>query len=460
MPEVVFVEERRGTVPTTHSATPAEPSTSESTPTTGASTETTDTMEQTIGMMTITDPGSASGNREQLPIISTVFSMSTAEGTEDPEREQTVGLEYVSTVTRDFEPYDPKEQISSHDLRIKKELVEDRLQPGDPEYYINLQYVYQNLQKAEEAVEASKNTTSYNDNLRKYNSMSQILENMKTAYFYHAKCIGKVLSEGWDMVELAKAVPPRGARGMKTPIEDDDPDYHPEPIDKLDPTTMGLKRIEEYMDKFDKELEELKEIQQKETAKDYTRAKMNRREELENKFSEFEIEREVRLARRGGSKREGGTSEDVDPESQGESEIPKGQSDLKSPWDQSKPKKGTYPALGPKGPGDLDVQKTGRAPLNFSNFEYNDEGWINCTTGYYWHSVLGGGIYLYEDEWYRNWEFDYKPPEEEIVQDEPDYGEDENPELPQESPGKGVAAVKESQNIGEEPLEVPQHSPS
>ena len=46
-----------------------------------------------------------------------------------------------------------------------------------------------------------------------------------------------------------------------------------EPIDKLDPTVMGLKRIEEYMDKFDKELGELKEIQQKGTAKDYTRAK-------------------------------------------------------------------------------------------------------------------------------------------------------------------------------------------
>ena len=92
MPEIVFVEKRRetvpttsgATVPTTSSAAPAKPSTSEFAPTTGTSTEATDTVEQTIGMMTITDPESASEGRGQLPIISTVFSMSTAEGTEDP----------------------------------------------------------------------------------------------------------------------------------------------------------------------------------------------------------------------------------------------------------------------------------------------------------------------------------------------------------------------------------------
>ena len=65
---------------------------------------------------------------------------------------------------------------------------------------------------------------------------------------------------------------------------------------------------------------ELKKIQEKGTAKDYTRVKMNRREELENKFSEFEIEREVRLATRaaalGGSRGEGSTSGDGDPGSQ------------------------------------------------------------------------------------------------------------------------------------------------
>ena len=76
-------------------------------------------------------------------------------------------------------------------------------------------------------------------------------------------------------------------------------------------------------------------------------------------------------------------------------------------------------------------------PIELFEFKYDEEGWINCTTGYYWHSVLGGGIYLYKDEWYRNWEFDYKPPVKEIVQDEPENVEGENPKIPQKSPGKG-----------------------
>ena len=125
--------------------------------------------------------------------------------------------------------------------------------------------------------------------MRRYNSISKILENMKTAYHYHAKWVGKVLPEGWDMVELEKSIPPKGAKGMSI-IEDDDPDYHPEPIDKLDPTVMELEQIEEYMDKFDKEVGELKEIQEKGTSRDYTRAKMKRQTELEEKFDQFEIE--------------------------------------------------------------------------------------------------------------------------------------------------------------------------
>ena len=176
------------------------------------------------------------------------------------------------------------------------------------------------------------------------------------------------------MVDLAKAVPPKGARGMRIPTEEDDPDYHPEPIDKLDPTSMDLKQIEEYMEKFDRELGELKEIQEKGTARDYTRAKMNRREELENKFSEFEIERDIRLASRGGSRKEGWTGADVDPESQEEPENPKDQSGLKSPWAWPKPKKGTYPALGSNGPGDLNVEGDWEGPIELFKFEYNDEG--------------------------------------------------------------------------------------
>ena len=60
------------------------------------------------------------------------------------------------------------------------------------------------------------------------------------------------------------------------------------------------------------------------TAKEYTRAKMARREELENKFAEFEIEREYRPENRGGSKR---------TEDPGEAEDPEDQEEQKSLWD-------------------------------------------------------------------------------------------------------------------------------
>ena len=66
---------------------------------------------------------------------------------------------------------------------------------------------------------------------------------MKTAYICHAEHTGKVLPEGWDMVNLAKPIPPRGAKGMKIVVEED-PDYHPVPINHLDPKTIGLKQIE------------------------------------------------------------------------------------------------------------------------------------------------------------------------------------------------------------------------
>ena len=63
LPEIIFMEEKTGAVPTTtratvsttSSATPAKPSTSESTPSMGVSTETTDIMEQTIGRITLAD---------------------------------------------------------------------------------------------------------------------------------------------------------------------------------------------------------------------------------------------------------------------------------------------------------------------------------------------------------------------------------------------------------------------
>ena len=70
-----------------------------------------------------------------------------------------------------------------------------------------------------------------------------------------------------------------------------------------------------------------------------------------------------------------------------------------------------------------------------SEFGESDEGWVNCTTVYYWHSALGGGIYSYEEEWYWNWMY-YEPPEEEIVLEEVENVEcvaTKDPELPSSS---------------------------
>ena len=200
LPEIIFTEEKRGTVPITSSSTitmtssvtPATPSTSESTPLMGLSTE---TVEQTIRSITAADPGDPPGERGRLAIISMVFSLSTTEGAEDTE-EQGMEVEYVSTITKDFEPIDPKEKLTGKDLQIKKEMVEEDLHPSNPEYYSSLQYVYQNLKEAEKIVETSRGTTNYVVNLQNCHSISQIFENMKTAYVQHAERIGKTLPEG------------------------------------------------------------------------------------------------------------------------------------------------------------------------------------------------------------------------------------------------------------------------
>ena len=99
---------------------------------------------------------------------------------------------------------------------------------------------------------------------------------------------------------------------------------------------------------FEKEVGELLEICEKESAKEYTRAKMARREELEDKIAEFEIERDTRLENSGGSKR----IEDPD-----EVEDPENQEEPKSLWDRPNPKKGTYLSVGPHGPGDLRCRR-------------------------------------------------------------------------------------------------------
>ena len=330
LPEIVFTEEKGRTVPvttgatvfTTSSATPATSSIGGSVPAMGKGTETLETMEQTIGRITMVDPGDDPGERGHMPIISTIFSLSTAGEAEGPEKQE-MDLEYVSTVSKDYETYDPKVTLTSPDLQIKKEIIEEDLHPGDPEYYPRLQSVYQKLQKSEEAVEKSKGTKRYNDNLKHYHSINQIFENMKTAYIHHAKRTGKVLPEGWDTVNLAKPTSSGGAKGMQVPVEDD-PNYHPVPIKHLNPKTMGLKQIEKYMIMFEKEIKEINKIREKGTVREYTRPKMDRREELENKLAEFEIEKEDRLKRRGGSQRTEGPEEEEDPEDQGQ---------LKSTWD-------------------------------------------------------------------------------------------------------------------------------
>ena len=142
LPEIIFTEKKRGMLPTTSSAmitmtssaTPATPSTSKSAPSVGVSME---TVEKTFGSITVADPGEPPGERGRLPIISTVFSLSTTEGAEGPE-EQGMEIEYVSTVTKDFEPIDPKEQLTGKDLQIKKEMVEEDLHSSDPGYYSSL----------------------------------------------------------------------------------------------------------------------------------------------------------------------------------------------------------------------------------------------------------------------------------------------------------------------------------
>ena len=183
-----------------------------STPSTSAG-KVTDTMEKTIGMVTMSDPGTSSGKGGQLPIISTVYSMSTVEDIEDPGEEEAPELEVVSSVTQNLTPYDSKECLSGSDLRIKREMVDDDLQPGDLGFYPSLQYIYRNLQHAERAVNVSKDTSHHTKNLMRCNGIIQILE-MKTSHSLHAQCTGKDLPEGWDTVGLQERISSSGARGM------------------------------------------------------------------------------------------------------------------------------------------------------------------------------------------------------------------------------------------------------
>ena len=59
--------------------------------------------------------------------------------------------------------------------------------------------------------------------------------------------------------KFGKPVPPRGARGMVIPTKED-PDYHPEPIDHMDLSTMGMQELEKYIAQFDREVQEINKI--------------------------------------------------------------------------------------------------------------------------------------------------------------------------------------------------------
>ena len=307
LPEIIFTEERKETVPTTSSSTvtttssvtPATPSMSKSASSMGVSEG---TVEQTIGSITMASRRKTPEERGQLPIVSTVISLSNVESTEDT-GEQEMEIEYVSTVTKDIELFDPKDNLSGKDLQIKKEMVEEDLHPGDPNYYSNLQYVYQNWKETEGIVETTRGSNNYVENLQKCSSIEQIFENMKKAYSQHAKNIGKTLPEGWDTVNLAEPVASSGVKGMNIPIHED-PNYHPKPISHLKPNTMGFKEIEKYIALFEKEVQEINKIWDTGTAKDFTKAKMKRREELEDKIAEFEIEQENRRANVGEKRKD------------------------------------------------------------------------------------------------------------------------------------------------------------
>ena len=442
LPDIVFTEEGTGPVPTTTGTTVS--TTSSATPTTSFTGGTSSTLGQsagdigqTIGSVTIVESENVRGEGEQLPIISSVISMSTLGRTDEPEPMETE-LEYVSTVTKSLEKSGSTIELTRSDLEIKKEMVEEDLHLGDPEYYLSLQYVYQNLKEAERIVETSRKTQNYMDNLKKCSSIRQIFESMKSAYSQHAQHTGKILPEGWDTVKLAEPVPPRGVKGMKR-VTEEDPDYQPEPIHFLDPTIMGMRQIEDYLTKFETELEELNRLRETGTARDYTKVKMDRKVRLEDKIAEFEVEKENRLAKMGESRR---------PRDIGE-EDPKGQRSSKSPWDCTKPKKGTYPAAGPNGPGDLNIPGDWEGPIELFEFEDIDEGWVSCTKGYYWHKLLGGGICQFDDNWYRNWEFDYEPPADEIIDEEFEDIQPEDLEIPQAPSQEQILG---SSKISEDPV--------
>ena len=179
LPDQIFIETSRKTPPTTSSDTPAKPSQSVSTTSAGSAMKMT-TTEKTIGTMVLMGQGTSSEEQDQLTIISEVCSMSTEGGTEEPEAPETFEIEYVSTVSKETYFFDPKDQLSSIDLRIKREIINDDVQLGDPDFYPRLQCIYRNLQCVEKVAEVTRHTKRHSRVLMTFNSINDILENMKT----------------------------------------------------------------------------------------------------------------------------------------------------------------------------------------------------------------------------------------------------------------------------------------
>ena len=188
-----------------------------------------------------------------------------------------------------------------------------------------------------------------------------------------------------------------------------------------------------HLKKIWPKIEKLREVKYNGPPGTFTNKKRVQLHELEDKYFDCEMELEIQLANREkaarGSKIDvglqlsepGGT--DGPPRDSLDTEEQEEPTDKGTQKKFTKPKRGDYPAVGPLGPGDLNVEGDWEGPIELFEFGESDDGWVNCTTGYYWHPALGGGIYIHEVENYRNWEYDYEPPESERVLDEPEIPE-------------------------------------
>ena len=79
------------------------------------------------------------------------------------------------------------------------------------------------------------------------------MENLKQSYTVHAQRTGKVLPE--DTVGLQEPI-------LLSAIvsADDDPDFHAEPIDHIDPSILSFKAFNENMNKLNIEIEKLRAV--------------------------------------------------------------------------------------------------------------------------------------------------------------------------------------------------------